>query len=53
MKLSKSVVSRRIKLLQDSGINFYTNIDVGIDLTADEIMKQYDAVLLATGATDA
>ena len=51
MKLSKSVVSRRIKLLQDSGINFYTNIDVGIDLTADEIMKQYDAVLLATGAT--
>ena len=50
MKLSKSVVNRRIKLLQDSGINFYTNIDVGIDLTAEEIMKQYDAVLLATGA---
>jgi len=50
MKLSKSVVNRRIKLLQDSGINFYTNIDVGADLTAEEIMKQYDAVLLATGA---
>ena len=51
MKLSKSVVNRRIKLLQDSGINFYTNIDVGADLTAEEIMKQYNAVLLATGAT--
>ena len=51
MKLSKSVVNRRIKLLHDSGINFYTNVDVGADLNAEEIIKQYDAVLLATGAS--
>ena len=50
MKLSKSVVNRRTKLLQDSGISFYPNVDVGNDLSAEEIMKQYDAVLLATGA---
>ena len=51
MKLSKSLLKRRINLLESQGIEFRTNINVGIDLSADEIKKEYDAVLIATGTT--
>ena len=51
MKLSKSLLKRRVNLLESQGIEFRTNINVGIDLSADEIKKEYDAVLIATGST--
>ncbi|XP_017887096.1 putative glutamate synthase [NADPH] isoform X2 [Ceratina calcarata] len=51
MKLSKQVVQRRVSLLAAEGITFKTSIDVGKDITANELREQYDALLLCTGAT--
>ena len=51
MKLSKSVVQRRIDLLAAEGISFKTNINVGKDISAKELSEEYDAVVLCTGAT--
>jgi glutamate synthase (NADPH/NADH) small chain len=50
MKLDKSIVERRICLLQQEGIEFITNTEVGKDITAEELRHQYDAVILCTGA---
>jgi glutamate synthase (NADPH/NADH) small chain len=52
MKLDKEeVVLRRIKLMEDEGIKFVCDCEVGRDLTARQLMDDFDAVVLATGAT--
>jgi len=52
MKLEKeSVVLRRIKLLEDEGITFQCNTEVGKDLPTETLLKEYDAIVLCTGAT--
>ncbi|KAH8320269.1 hypothetical protein KR067_012968 [Drosophila pandora] len=51
MKLSKEVVKRRVDLMADEGIEFRTNVHVGKDLKAEQLLKEYDAVLLTTGST--
>ena len=48
-KLENEVVERRIKLLKDGGINFKLNFEVGKDATLDELKKEHDAILIATG----
>ena len=48
-KLEKHVVERRHKLLEDGGVTFRLNVDVGTDITFDEIREAHDAVLIATG----
>ena len=48
-KLEKEVVERRIKLLKDGGINFKLNFEVGKEATLDELKKEHDAILIATG----
>ena len=48
-KLEKEVVERRIKLLKDGGINFKLNFEVGKDATLNELKKEHDAILIATG----
>ncbi len=49
MKLPKEVVARRIKFLEDEGITFVLNTDVGKDLGTEEL-NGYDAVILCGGA---
>ncbi|MGE4657352.1 MAG: glutamate synthase subunit beta, partial [Gammaproteobacteria bacterium] len=51
MKLDKAVVERRVKLMRDAGIDFVTNADVGKQTDAEDLMSEFDALLLATGAT--
>lgn len=52
MKLDKEqVVLRRIKLLEDEGVKFVCNTEVGKDITAQQLMQEHDAVILCTGAT--
>jgi len=51
MKLSKQVVQRRIKLLEDEGIQFKCNVDVGKDLSPKTIHEENDALVLTLGAT--
>jgi len=49
-KLSKTVIDRRLEIFLDEGMNFKTNVNVGVDLTRDELLAQFDAVVLANGA---
>ena len=51
MKLEKSLVDRRVRMMAGSGIEFRTGTDVGVNVDPDELRAQFDAVLLATGAT--
>ena len=51
MKLDKSLVDRRIQMMAESGIHFRVSADVGVNVDPDELKAEYDAVLLATGAT--
>ena len=53
MKLGKDVVERRVQLLESEGIEFITNVDIGKDLTTKELKDTCDAVIFATGATQA
>ena len=48
-KLEKHVVERRIKLLQEGGINFVQNFEIGKDSTLSELRDKHDAILIATG----
>ncbi len=50
MKLDKSKVLRRIDMMKEEGIEFITNTEVGKDISAGELLKSYDAVVLCAGA---
>ena len=50
MKLEKHIIDRRINLMKEEGINFVTNADVGAEVKAQKLLKEYDAVVLACGA---
>jgi glutamate synthase (NADPH) small chain len=51
MKLDKSVVQRRIDLMSDEGVVFVPNTEVGKDLPAEKLLKDFDSVVLCGGAT--
>jgi NAD(P)H-dependent glutamate synthase small subunit len=51
MKLEKELVQRRLDLLAAEGIEFVTNADVGNNVDPAKLRYEYDALLLATGAT--
>ena len=51
MKLSKSLLSRRIGLLESQGIVFKTKTNIGKDISAKELKESYDSILIATGST--
>ena len=50
MKLEKSVVQRRLDKLAAEGITFRTGADVGRDVSADQLRRDFDAVVLCCGA---
>ena len=52
MKLDKSVIDRRVKLMEEAGVHFITGADVGRTVAAEELTKQYDSVILACGASN-
>lgn len=51
MKLSKEIVMRRIDLLQAEGIVFKCKANIGVDIDPNDLIKEYDAVLISTGST--
>ncbi len=54
MKLDKNkVVQRRVDLLEAEGVRFVTNTEIGPDLPAKQLLDDFDAVVLCTGATKA
>ena len=48
-KLEKDVVMRRNKLLEDAGVTFKLNTDIGKDISFAELRKSHDAILIGTG----
>ena len=48
-KLEKFVVERRTRLLEEGGIKFLQNFEIGRDLTLDQLREKHDAILIATG----
>jgi len=50
-KLEKWVIDRRIQIMEEDGIVFKCNTEVGKDIAADEIVRAHDAVVLAGGST--
>lgn len=52
MKLDKRVIDRRIALMEAAGIEFKTCVNVGVDITGEELLKQYDRVILTCGASN-
>lgn len=53
MKLDKKIIERRIQLMKEEGITFITNKNVGVDLTKEELLLDYDAIVLCCGAKQA
>lgn len=49
-KLDKEVVARRIKWLQEAGMNLYINCEIGKDKSFDEIASQNDAIFIGIGS---
>ena len=52
MKLAKQYVERKISIMKEEGVEFVTGTDVGKDIKADKILKDYDRVILACGASN-
>ncbi len=50
-KMEKHIIDRRLKVMEDEGIEFKCNVHVGADLPADRLKSDYDAVVLCGGAT--
>ncbi|SHF09916.1 glutamate synthase subunit beta [Alkalibacter saccharofermentans] len=53
MKLEKRFVDRRLKVMEESGIKFIYNTEVGKDVPAKKLLEEFDAVVLCCGATKA
>ncbi len=53
MKLDKSVIKRRRKLMEDEGVVFHTGVDVGTDKKSAELLEGFDAVVLCCGSKKA
>ncbi|GKS14922.1 glutamate synthase subunit beta [Paenibacillus chitinolyticus] len=51
MKLEKHLVQRRVDLLAAEGVNFVTNAEIGKNVPVDQLKEEFDAVILAIGAT--
>ena len=49
-KLNKLIIDRRLNLLREEGIQFSPNTTVGKDITKEQLLSDYDAVCLTTGA---
>ena len=50
MKLEKHVIDRKVNIMKEEGIKFITGVNVGKDIKASVLLKQYDKVVLACGS---
>ena len=52
MKLDKSLIDRRVSLMEKAGVRFVVGTDIGKDIGAAELTDKYDRVILACGASN-
>jgi glutamate synthase (NADPH) small chain len=50
-KMEKHVLDRRLKVMEAEGVRFRTNANIGGNVPADELRREFDAIVLAGGAT--
>jgi glutamate synthase (NADPH/NADH) small chain len=50
-KLEKWVIDRRIKLLEEEGVVFRCNANVGVDVNINELLREFNVIVLAGGST--
>ncbi len=50
-KLDKWVIDRRINLLEEEGITFQCNANVGVNININDLLREYNAIVLAGGST--
>lgn len=50
MKLEKHIIERKVKIMEEEGVTFLTGVNVGVDVKAAKLLKDYDKVILACGA---
>lgn len=50
-KLEKEVVERRVALMEKEGVTFKSNTNVGIDISSDKLINNFDAIVLTGGST--
>ncbi len=51
-KMEKRHIDRRLEQMEAEGTKFRAGVDVGVDVTAEELREEFDAIVLAGGATD-
>ena len=52
MKLEKSVIDRKVRIMEEEGIHFVTNANVGQNVDAKKLLKEFDRVVLCCGASN-
>lgn len=52
MKLEKRIIERKVRVMEAEGVTFVTGTDVGKDIKAAQLLKEYDRVVLACGASN-
>ncbi len=52
MKLEKHIIDRRVKIMEEQGVEFRTNADVGGNVKAKDLLKEFDRVILTCGASN-
>lgn len=52
MKLEKQIIERKIKIMEEEGVTFVTNADIGKSVKADKLLKEFDRVVLACGSSN-
>jgi len=52
MKLEKHIIDRKIKVMEEEGVTFVTNADIGKGVRADRLLKEFDRVVLACGSSE-
>jgi glutamate synthase (NADPH) small chain len=50
-KLEKWIIDRRIKLMEEEGITFSCNSNVGVNIGINDLLREYHAIVLAGGST--
>jgi len=49
-KLDKTIIDRRVEQMKGEGVILHTGVNVGVDITVDELAAQYDAIAMSGGA---
>jgi glutamate synthase (NADPH/NADH) small chain len=50
-KMEKHHIDRRMKQMEAEGVTFRASVNVGVDITAEELQRDFDAIVMAVGST--